>query len=426
MPHDTRPRRPSRYRTSQWLGPGLITGASDDDPSGIATYSQAGAQFGYSLSWVMLLTLPLMAAVQEISARIGSVTGYGLAANLRRHYPPALLRGVVALLCLANVINISADLAAMGAALRLVIDGPALLYAALFGLVCAALEIFVSYRRYVRVLRWLTLSLLAYVGVVFAVDVPWGEVARGAFVPVLPDREQLMLIVALLGTTISPYLFFWQSSSEATDTHVRLGVKSLTKEPKIAAVEARRIRLDTYVGMAASNIVGLFIIVTAGATLHANGILEIETSAQAAEALRPIAGPLAFALFALGIIGTGMLAIPVLAGSAAFAVGEAAGWPTGLERLPREAKAFYATIAAAIAAGVAAAAVDIDPIRMLVLSAVLNGVIAVPLLAIIMHMGRKTRVMGPMVIPRGLAAMGWLATLAMAASVIAMLGSIIA
>jgi NRAMP (natural resistance-associated macrophage protein)-like metal ion transporter len=424
MPDDAKSLPKTGLQSFRWLGPGLITGASDDDPSGIATYSQAGAQAGYALCWTMLLTLPLMSAVQEICARIGSVTGYGLAGNLRRHYPAWLLRLCVGLLVFANVINIGADLGAMGAALQLIVGGPQLAYAALFGVACAGLQIFVSYRRYVSVLRWLTVSLLAYVGVVFAIDVPWGEALRHTLWPDLRlYREQWLLVVALFGTTISPYLFFWQCSSEATETRERLGLKSLHHHPETEARERKRIRIDTYVGMAASNLVGFFIIVTAAATLHINGITEIETSAQAAEALRPIAGQLAFALFALGIIGTGMLAVPVLAGSAAFAVGEALRWPTGLERRPREAKAFYATIAVATAAGIAATAVNIDPMRMLIISAVINGVIAAPLLGVLMMMASRRSIMGEMTVSRWLLLLGWAAMAVMGLSILAMVGT---
>ncbi len=394
-----------------WLGPGLITGASDDDPSGIATYSQVGAQFGYGLGWVMVFSYPLMAAIQEISARIGRVTGHGIAGNLRAHFPAWLLRAVVALLVIANVINLGADLGAMGEALRLLIGGPSKLYVVVFAVACAALEIFSSYTRYVAVLKWTTLSLLAYVATVLVVDVPWAEVGYYAIVPTMSwNGEALLAVVAVLGTTISPYLFFWQASQEAEDNHGGLRRRE-------AKGELLRIRIDTYVGMGASNLVGLFIIVTTAATLHANGVTDVQTSEQAAAALRPIAGAFAFAVFAAGIIGTGMLAVPVLAGSAAYAVGEALGWKIGLSRLPQDAKAFYGTIAVATLIGIAINFVALDPIKALFWSAVINGVVAVPVMAVMMVIAVDRRVMGRYVLPGPLKLVGWLATGVMAAAV---------
>jgi NRAMP (natural resistance-associated macrophage protein)-like metal ion transporter len=409
----------------RWLGPGLITGASDDDPSGIATYSQVGAQFGYGLGWTMLLSFPLMAAIQEISARIGRVTGRGLAGNLCRHYPPWLLRVAVALLLVANVINLGADLGAMGSGLALIIGGPDHLYAVGFGVLCATLQIFMDYQRYVMVLKWLSLALFAYVAVVFAVDVPWGEVAHQTLWPdLLKDGGRWTAVVAVFGTTISPYLFFWQSSQEAEDVRGDKNAKPLHGMSKIKVwAEFRRIRIDTYVGMAISNIIGFFIIVAAGATLHVNGITDIQTSAQAAEALRPIAGPLTAVIFALGIIGTGLLAVPVLAGSAAYALGEALKWPSGLGYLPHEAKAFYGTIAVATGIGVALNFTAIDPIKALFWSAVINGVVAVPIMAVMMHMASRSKVMGRLTLPRPLWLVGWLATLVMAAMVVVMVWS---
>jgi NRAMP (natural resistance-associated macrophage protein)-like metal ion transporter len=407
-------RRPGRRgRRGPWafLGPGLITGASDDDPSGIATYAQVGAQFGYALAWVMLFSYPLMAAIQEISARIGRVTGRGIAGNIRAHYPASLLRTIVALLVLANVVNLGADLGAMGEATRLIVGGPAALYVAGFAALCAGLQIFAHYARYVMLLKWTTLSLLAYVGVVLVVDVPWGEVAYRAVVPDLAwDRAQLLAIVAVLGTTISPYLFFWQASQEAEESPGRLRARQ-------APAELQRIRIDTYVGMGLSNLIGLFIVITTAVTLHAHGVTDIQTSAQAAEALRPIAGPFAFALFAAGIVGTGMLAVPVLAGSAAYALGEAFGWPIGLARRPRQAKAFYTAIALASVLGTLINVVAIDPIKALFWSAVLNGIVAVPVMAVMMRLAMTPEAMGRFVLPRPLWATGWLSTAAMAAAV---------
>lgn len=416
---NTRPKRPWER-----LGPGLITGAADDDPSGIATYSQAGAQFGYSLGWTMLLTYPLMAAVQEVSARIGRVTGLGLAGNLRRHYPRWLLRTMVALLLAANTINLGADLGAMGAALQLILGGSDRLYVVIFGVGCAALQIFMDYRRYAAVLKWLTLSLFAYVGVVFVVDVPWDEVVRHALLPDFrAGSEQLMTIVAIFGTTISPYLFFWQSEQEVEELHDHGNGHRLSVTPKQAGPEIHRIQIDTYVGMAFSNLIGFFVIVTAAATLHAHGVINIQTSAQAAEALRPIAGALTMVVFAAGIIGTGLLAVPVLAGSAAYAVGEALRWPVGLGRRPHEAKAFYAVVALATAVGVGLNFTDLDPIRALVWAAVVNGVIAVPMMVVMMHMAGRGRIMGRLTIPLPLKIIGWAATAVMAAATLAMIAS---
>ncbi|HEX5455664.1 MAG TPA: Nramp family divalent metal transporter [Stellaceae bacterium] len=418
--HSTEPHRSWRG-LFRLLGPGLITGASDDDPSGIATYSQAGAQFGYSLGWVMLVTWPLMAAIQEISARIGRVTGKGIAANLREHYSPHVLRGIVGLLLVANFINLGADLGAMGDALRLVVGGPQGLYVILFAALCAILEIYSSYQRYVRYLKWMTLSLFAYVATVLVSHVAWSEVAYNVFVPQLRWQEDyLVIIVGVLGTTISPYLFFWQASEEAEEERVDPAARPLIETPEEAPREIRRIEFDTYLGMGFSNAVSLAIMVTAGATLHLHGITDVQTSEQAAEALRPIAGDAAFFVFALGIIGTGLLAIPVLAGSAAYALAEAMGWRTGLARAPREARAFYATIVGGTLIGVGINFVNIDPIKALFWTAVINGVVAVPLMVMMMLMSMRREVMGPLTLPRPLWAVGWLTTAAMAAAVVAM------
>lgn len=405
----------------QILGPGLIAGASDDDPSGIATYSQVGAQFGFGMSWVMLFSFPLMAAIQEVSARIGRVTGQGIAGNIRRYYPPALLRAIVGLLLTANVINLGADLGAMGDAVVLLAGGPGLLYVGVFGVLCAGLEIFVSYRRYASFLKWSTIALFAYVATALVVKIPWRDVLFQTVVPSLHfDRAYIVAIVAVLGTTISPYLFFWQSSQEAEDEREDPDASPLTDAPEQALSEIHRIRVDTYLGMFFSNAIGWFIIVTVAATLHASGITDIGTSAEAAEALRPIAGPFAFALFALGIVGTGLLAVPVLAGSAAYALAEARQWPSGLARLPLEAKAFYGTIAVATLIGVIFNLLPIDPIKALFWAAVLNGIAAVPIMVITMVMARQPRVMGDFILPPPLAAMGWLATAVMAAVVAAL------
>ncbi len=391
------------------LGPGLVTGAADDDPSGIATYSQVGAQFGYGLSGAMLFCFPFMAVIQEIAARIGCVSGHGIAHNLRRHYAPGLLRSVVILLLVANVINLGADLGAMGAALGLLIGGPVQLYALAFGLVCIVLEVFMTYDRYAAVLKWTTLSLFTYVAVVLVVDVPWGEALSTMLVPEFKlDSRHATALVAILGTTISPYLFFWQAGQEVEEQR-RRHTKALCTSPRDAGAEFARIRVDTLVGMGVSNLVALFIIFATAATLHAHGVTTITTSAQAAEALRPIAGVLSFGLFALGIIGTGMLAVPVLAGSAAYAVSELFNWPEGLNRRPREAKAFYATIGAATLAGAAITFVGIDPMKALYWSAVVNGVLAAPLMAVMMLIARNPRVMGKLTLSRTMTWGGWAA-----------------
>src|SRR5215475_14573393 len=408
---------PKRPRILRLLGPGLVTGASDDDPSGIGTYSQAGAQFGFTISWTMLFSYPLMVAIQQISARIGRITGKGVAGNLRQHYPKGLLQAIVALLFLANTINIGADLGAMADALGLLIGGPALLYVILFGLWCAILEVFMTYRRYVAVLRWLTVALFAYFGTVMTVHIPWGDAARGLFVPTFfPNAAFWTTVVAVLGTTISPYLFFWQAAQEAEEVRVEPERKPLVRAPHQGPGAIQRIRLDTYIGMAFSNLVALAIIFATAATLHTAGVTNVQTSTQAAEALRPVAGPFAFALFALGIVGTGLLAVPVLAGSAAYAIGEARRWPVGLSRKPAKAKAFYATLAIATLLGVALNFSPINPIEALYWSAVINGVVAVPIMILMMHMTGDPKIMGSFRIHDGLRVVGWMTTAVMAAA----------
>jgi NRAMP (natural resistance-associated macrophage protein)-like metal ion transporter len=408
-------------RLMRVIGPGWITGASDDDPSGIATYSQAGAQFGYGMTWVMLFIWPLMAAIQEISARIGRVTGEGIAGNVRAHYSPWLLRVIVGLLLVANILNLGADLGAMGAATHLLIAGSVHLYVIIFAIGCALLETFAKYERYALILKWTSLSLFAYVATAFVVDVPWGQVGLSTVLPSLSwQKDYIVTIVAVLGTTITPYCFFWQSSEEAEDERINPAAHPLLEAPDEASAEISRIRIDTYVGMGFSNLISWFIIVTTAATLHAHGVTDIQTSSQAAEALRPIAGPFTFALFALGIIGIGLLAVPVLAASAAYALGEALNWPTGLARVPRDAKAFYGTIVVGTLIGVLINFVHLDPIKALFWSAVINGVIAVPLMVMIMVMAMQPKVMGRFTLPRPLWAMGWLCTAAMAAAVIIM------
>ena len=414
-------KQPERPKLRDILGPGLITGASDDDPSGIATYSQAGAQFGYGLTWTLLFSYPLMVAIQQISARIGRVTGNGLAGNLRQHFPSWALYCVVGLLLIANTINIGADLGAMGAALGLLIGGPTMAYVAGFALVTVLLEVFVRYARYVSVLKWLTISLFAYVATVFVVDVPWRTVAVNLVAPPLRlDGEYLTVVVAVLGTTISPYLFFWQAEQEVEDEEESPTARPLKDAPAQAPHELRRIEMDTFAGMGLSNLVALFIMITTAATLHAHGVTEIQTSAQAAEALRPIAGAFAFVVFALGIIGTGLLTLPVLAGSAAYALGEALKWPVGLARTPGRAKAFYGTIAIATLIGLVMNVVRLDPVKALFWSAVVNGVVAVPVMVMTMLIAVRPAAMGMFVIGRWLRIFGWLATGVMALATVGM------
>ena len=414
-------KQPERPKLLKVLGPGLITGASDDDPSGIATYSQVGAQFGYGLSWVMLFSWPLMCAIQEISARIGRVTGRGIAGNLKHHYPRGIGYAIVLLVVAANVINLGADLGAMGAGLKLLIGGPDLLYVAGFGLVTVLLETFVRYSRYVSVLKWLTVSLFAYVAVALVVHIPWGLVGHSLIVPRITwSAAYLTAVVAILGTTISPYLFFWQAEEEVEEVKERSKAKPLERAPEQAPAEFERIRIDTYVGMGLSNAVALFIILTTAATLNAHGVTDIQTSAQAADALRPIAGRFAFFVFALGIIGTGLLALPVLAGSSAYALGETFGWHVGLARKPNRAKAFYGCIAVATLIGVLLNFSPIDPIKALFWSAVVNGVVAAPVMVLMMLLASNKAVMGDFKLHAGLKLVGWISTLVMAVAAIAL------
>jgi len=403
------------------LGPGLITGASDDDPSGIGTYSQAGAQLGYGIGWTMLLSFPLMVAIQEISARVGRVTGHGISGNVCRHYSSWLLNAVVALLFIANTVNIAADLAAMGDATKLLIGGPGIVYVLFYGVTSVVAQIFLDYKRYVAVLKWLTLSLFAYVAALAFAHVSWGEALAGVLVPRFAwNVDYFTTIVAILGTTISPYLFFWQASQEAEDQRVDVTKRPLIDKHYGAQKEFHRIRADTIVGMAFSNLIALAIIITAAATLHAAGKTDIQTSAQAAEALKPIAGQFAEVIFALGIVGTGLLAIPVLGGATAYAVGEGRRWPVGLARKPKEAAAFYSVLALSAGLGIALNFTGLDPIKALYWSAVVNGVLAVPVMVLLMFMARRQDVMGTFVIRGPLYWLGWLSTAAMFVSVLTM------
>ncbi len=403
------------------LGPGLITGAADDDPSGIATYSQAGAQFGFNMLWTILLTYPLMAGIQIASARIGRVSGHGLASNMRRHYAPWLVYAVVGLLLIANTINIAADVSAMGDAMALIAGGPARVYAVGFGVLSLCLQIFIPYHRYVRVLKWLTLALLAYVATLFVVRTPWAEVLRGTLLPQLSWKpEYITTLVAVFGTTISPCLFFWQASQEIEEQRGNPQARSLLDAPEQARENFRRIKLDTFIGMGFSNLVAFCIILTTAVTLHLHGITEIRSSVQAAEALRPIAGEFAFMLFSAGIIGTGLLAIPVLAGSAAYAMAGAFHWKDGLELEFMDARKFYGIIAVSTSIGVLLGFTPINPIQALYWSAVINGVISVPIMAVVMLMVGRPEIMGRFVASCGLKIMGWSATAAMALAVTAM------
>lgn len=413
----------ARPRLPFWkaFGPGLITGASDDDPSGIATYSQAGAQFGYSMLWTMVFTYPLMSAIQAISARIGRVTGHGIAENLRRHYNKPLMFTLVALLLVANVINIGADIGAMGEAAQLLFGGYANFYAIGLALLSVGLLITVPYKRYVNILKWMTLALFSYVIVIFLVDVEWQRVIYDTFIPKITfDQNYALTLVGVFGTTISPYMFFWQSSQEVEEVKRSSKRHPLKKAPDQAGIALYRIKLDTLIGMGFSNVVAYFIILAASATLHAHGATNIETAAQAAEALRPIAGEKTFLLFALGIIGTGMLALPVLAGSAAFAIGEAFKFRVGLEKKPHEAKRFYSVIAISTLLGVLMGFFHIDPIRALYWAAVINGLIAVPLMVMIMHMASNKAVMGPFTVKLPMRTAGWAATILMLVAIVSL------
>ncbi|HEY6454293.1 MAG TPA: divalent metal cation transporter [Steroidobacteraceae bacterium] len=417
---------PSKPRLLGILGPGLITGAADDDPSGIATYAQAGAQFGLQLAWTMLLTFPLMVVIQGISARIGRTTGRGIAANIRSEYSAPLLHGMVLLLFVANICNIGADLGAMAESARLLL--PAIstpFYLIAFGSICAGGQIFLSHTRYVAILKWLTLSLFAYVATLMVVRVSWRDLLLGLLWPHFSTHMEFwLMVVAVLGTTISPYLFFWQASQEVEDTKTEPVREPLRRKPSQGASALARIKWDTVLGMGISNVVALAIMATAAATFHAKGIKQLDSAAQAAQALRPLAGQFAFVLFALGIIGTGLLAVPVLAGSAAYALGEARRWPVGLSRLPAAAKAFYATIAAATAMGAVANVVHISPLKALVWSAALNAIAAAPLMVLVMRLGMSKKLMGQFTVRGAWLALGWCATGLMAIASLAFLISL--
>ena len=399
----------------QVLGPGLVTGAADDDPSGIATYAQAGAQYGFGLAWTLLLAYPLMVAIQAICARIGRTTGLGIAGNLRKHYHPSILAGSVGLLFAANVLNIGADLGAMAESLRLLVAVPTWLGVLLFGSITVGGQVLLKHTRYVGLLKWLTLSLLAYFGTLATVRIPWASLVRGLVWPdIRLDQGFWLMVVAIFGTTISPYLFFWQAGQEVEDTKASPSRQPLLKRPGQAGGALARIRLDTLIGMAFSNLVALAILVASAVTLKAAGGGPIQTAAQAAAALRPIAGASASVLFALGIIGTGLLSVPVLAGSAGYALGEARQWPIGFSRAPSRARAFYAAISLATLLGALGNLLRISPMKALVWAAVLNGIVAVPVMAMVMLLGSRADIMGKFRISLRLKLTGWIATAVMA------------
>ena len=399
------------------VGPGLIAGVADDDPGGIATYSQAGAQFGFNMLWTMPLAFPLMAAIQAMCAQIGRVTGKGLAANIKAAFPRAILQGVVLLLLIANTLNIAADVAAMGEVAELVTGFDRHLMTVLFVAITLMLQIFVPYHRYVFFLKWLTLSLLAYAAVLFTVHVPWNEVALRTFLPnFVPNADAATMIVALFGTTISPYLFFWQASEEVEDMQAQSGAKPLTSDAPSASRELCRIQWDTWSGMLYSNLTAYFIILATAVTLNVAGVTAIETAAQAASALRPLAGDLAFLLFALGILGVGLIGVPVLAGSGAYALCEAMDWKWGLERKATDARGFYGIIALSILVGLIIQYSPISPMKALFWSAVVNGIVAVPLMVVIVTLVSKKSVMGAYTAHPALVVLGWIATAIMAAA----------
>jgi Mn2+/Fe2+ NRAMP family transporter len=401
------------------VGPGLITGVADDDPSGIATYSQAGAQFGLNMLWTMPLALPLMAGIQYICASIGRVTGRGLAANIKDAFPPIVIQLVVILLLGANTLNIAADVAAMGEVAELVTGFNRHLMTAFFVVATLLLQVFIPYHRYVRFLKWLTLCLLAYVAVLFTVHVPWGQVAlRTVWPDFIPNRAAAAVVVGVFGTTISPYLFFWQASEEVEDMHMRKGTAPLVRDPGAAGAELRRIRWDTWSGMFYSDLTAYFIILATAVTLHAKGTTDINTAAQAASALRPLAGDFAFMLFALGILGVGLIGVPVLAGSGAYALSEAMGWKSGLERRVTDARGFYGIIGVSVLAGMGIQFLPISPMKALFWSAVINGVVAVPLMVVIMLLVSKKSVMGAFIASRPVCILGWIATAVMGAAAV--------
>lgn len=409
------------------LGPGLTTGASDDDPSGIATYSQAGAKYGFQLLWMAPFTFPLMAVVQEMCARIGMVTGRGLAGNIRIHYNKKLLYVCTTLLFAANALNIGADLGAMAKAVQLI--RPELNFGFLvvfMAMLSLGLQIFTPYVRYARYLKWLALVLLSYVASAIMAGLDWSNVLQQAVVPSINfNRDQLLLICAILGTTISPYLFFWQTSQEVEEQILQGKTTLKQRRTATAPDEVKSMRVDVWTGMLLSNLVMFFIIAACGALLHQNGITEIETTAQAAQALRPFAGDATFFLFAVGLIGTGLLAIPVLAGSSSYAIAESFRWKEGLYRNLRQAYAFYGIIIISMLVGLGLNFVGIDPIDALIYAAIANGLVAPIILFFIVSMSSDKKIMGRWVNKRYVTIIGWFVTLMMTAAGIAAIGSLV-
>lgn len=414
---------------SAWrvLGPGFVTGSSDDDPSGIQTYSQTGAQFGYSQLWVAAWTYPFMAAIQEICGRIGMVTGRGLAAILREHYSRKVLFVAVALLMSANIVNVGADLGAMAATGQMLFHIPFVGWLAIIVGISLALQIFVPYPAYARFLKYACLSLLAYVVAAFVIHHPWPTVIVSALIPHVEwSRDYVLNIVAVLGTTITPYCFFWQADQEAEEDFARGRMTFYGKGvPTLRSGDIRTMRTDTAVGMGFSNVVQFFIILTCASTLHQAGVFTVDTPDQAAAALRPLAGDFAFILFAVGIIGVGFLAVPTLTGSASYALSEAMGWKAGLGYTFRQARAFYVVIAVATVLGVGLNFVGIQPFRLLYYAAAVNGILAPPLMAMIMLVGNDSSIMGKHVNGRFTNVMGWAIVGIMGACALALLGSIL-
>ncbi|MCG3111749.1 MAG: divalent metal cation transporter [Candidatus Manganitrophus sp. SB1] len=399
------------------LGPGLIAGASDDDPTAIATYSQAGAQLGFGMLWAALFAYPLMVTAQQISAQIGRVTGHGLAWNMRHHFPKRLVYPLVGALFTANTIGLGADLNAMGEVMKLLIGGPALVYSTAFALLSLALEVFVPYSRYVPYLKGLTLALLAYAATAFVMEIPWREVVGATLFPSLRfDRAYLTIFVALLGAMLSPYIFFWQATGEAEEQKNHHREAPLKEAPEQAPEQFERMKIDTTTGMAFASLIAYFIILTCAMTLHTQGIHQIQSTAQAAEALRPVSGRFASVLFSMGMIGTGLLAIPVLAGSAAYAIGETMQWRVGLEQKPRRAKRFYATLAAAMLLGLAFNFLRINPIQALFWAALIYGVVAAPVMGMMVILASSPKVMGRFTLSRWLKGFGWVTTLVLSAT----------
>lgn len=403
------------------LGPGLITGAADDDPSGIATYSQGGAQYGFDVAWTVLFTYPLMVGIQLASARIGRISGKGLTENFARICPRWLVSALVVLLVVANVINLGADLNAMGDAANMLIGGNRTVFACAFGIVSLLLQVFVPYERYVSVLKWLTLSLLAYVGVGLTAHVHWETALRATVWPKLHwEKDYATTVVAILGTTISPYLFFWQAAQEVEEINRVEADKPLRIAPKQAKRQLRRLRVDTVVGMGFSNLIAFFMIVATAATLHVSGVSHIETTSEAAKALEPVAGKFAFLLFAAGVVGTGLLALPVLSGSAAYAIASLLKVRKGLDQPPAAATSFYAILAGAMVVGMAISASGLNPIRTLYWAAVINAVISVPIMVAVMVAASHEKIVGNMKMPSVWRFLGWAATAAMAVATVAM------